>query len=153
MKPIIPALAMLCIALVVVAGCTTPISPPSTPVTPLPTVPSATGGDLVPQPTDVVPPYQQVAIQVSKNTVATDPWISVLFAGGGGQSYVVSMVATVIRSDGVVETETALSPEINTNLMLNGTTRTDRAIVNVTYTDGKTYTVKDELVPFQNINP
>ena len=33
--------------------------------------------------------------------------------------------------------------------MFNGTTRTDRAIVNITYTDGKTYTVKDELVPFR----
>jgi hypothetical protein len=37
--------------------------------------------------------------------------------------------------------------------MFSGTTKTDRAIVNITYTDGKTYTVKDELVPFQNINP
>jgi hypothetical protein len=63
------------------------------------------------------------------------------------------MTGTVIRSDGGVETQTALSPEIGTNLMFTGTTRTDRAIVNVTYTNGKTYTVKDELVPFQNINP
>lgn len=153
MKPILPALAMLCIALLMVAGCTSPLSPPSPAVTTPATATPVQAPDLVPRPTDVVPPYQQVAIQVSKNTVATNPWISVLFAGGGGQSYVVSMTATVIRSDGVVETQTARSPEIGTNLMFNGTTKTDRAIVNVTYTDGKTYTVKDELVPFQNINP
>jgi hypothetical protein len=94
-----------------------------------------------------------VAVQVSKNTIATDPWISVTFSGGGGQSYVVSMTATVIRSDGGIETKTALSPQINTNLVFSGTTRTDRAIVDITYTDGKSYRVKDELVPFQNINP
>ena len=94
-----------------------------------------------------------MAVQVSKNTIATDPWISVTFAGGGGQSYVVSMTATVIRSDGGIETKTALSPQINTNLVFSGTTRTDRAIVDITYTDGKIYRVKDELVPFKNINP
>ena len=153
MKKIVVALSLVCVALLLVAGCTSPVAPPSTPETTLPTQTPTERPELVPQPTDVVPPYQQVAIQVSKNTVATDPWISVLFAGGGGQSYVVSMTGTVIRSDGGVETQTALSPEIGTNLMLNGTTRTDRVIVNVTYTDGMTYTVKDELVPFQNINP
>lgn len=152
MNAIFPALAMLCIALVVVAGCTTPISPPSAQGTTPPTsVPSGQG--LVPGPTDAVPLPQQVAVQVSKNTISTDPWISVTFAGGGGQSYVVSMTATVIRSDGGIETKTALSPQINTNLVFFGTTRTDRAIVDITYTDGKSYRVKDELVPFKNINP
>ena len=63
-----------------------------------------------------------------------------VFAGGGGQSYVVSMQATVIRSDGGIETEIAQSPGIGTTLMFTGTTRDDRAIVNVTYTDGMTYT-------------
>lgn len=153
MKPIFPALAMLCVALLMVAGCTSPLSPPSAPKTTPPTALPTPVPDLIPEPTDVVPPYQQVAVQVSKNTISTDPWISVLFAGGGGQSYVVSMTGTVIRSDGGVETQTAISPEIGTNLMFTGTTRTDRAIVHITYTDGKTYTVKDELVPFQNINP
>ena len=43
-------------------------------------------------------------------------------------------------------------PEIGTNILLAGTTRTDRVIVNMTYTDGNTYTVKDELVPFQSPN-
>ena len=153
MKPIFPALAMLCIALIAVAGCTNSPAPPSTPETLSPTTTPTPGPDLVPGPTGVVPLFQQVAVQVTKNTIATNPWISVLFAGGSGQPNVVSMTATVIRSDGGVETQTALSPGINTNLMFSGTTRTDRVIVNITYTDGKTYTVKDELVPFQNINP
>ena len=153
MKCIIAMLAVFCIALLMVAGCTTPMEPDTTPDTTLPTATPTVPPDLRPEPTDVVPLYQQVSIQISKNTVATDPWISVVFAGGGGQSYVVSMQATVIRSDGGIKTEIAQSPGIGTTLMFTGTTRDDRAIVNVTYTDGMTYTVKDELVPFQNINP
>lgn len=153
MKCFIAILAVFCIALLMVAGCTTPVEPDTTPETTAPTVTPTVVPDLRPEPTDIVPPYQQVSIQISKNTVATDPWISVVFAGGGGQSYVVSMQATVIRSDGGIETEIAQSPGIGTTLMFAGTTRDDRAIVNVTYTDGMTYTVKDELVPFQNINP
>ncbi len=153
MKCLITILTVFCIALVMVAGCTTPVEPDTTPETTAPTATPTVLPDLRPQPTDVVPLYQQVSIQISKNTVATDPWISEVFAGGGGQSYVVSMQATVIRSDGGIETEIAQSPGIQTTLMFAGTTRDDRAIVNVTYTDGMTYTVKDELVPFQNINP
>ncbi len=153
MKCLITILTVFCIALVMVAGCTTPVEPDTTPETTAPTATPTVLPDLRPQPTDVVPLYQQVSIQISKNTVATDPWISVVFAGGGGQSYVVSMQATVLRSDGGIETEIAQSPGIQTTLMFAGTTRDDRALVNVTYTDGMTYTVKDELVPFQNINP
>jgi len=153
MKQVIPILAVFCIALLMVAGCTSPVNPHTPPETTVPTATPTDLPDLQPEPTDVVPPYQQVSIQISKNTLATDPWISVVFAGGGGQSYVVSMQATVIRSDGGIETEIAKSPGIGTTLKFAGTTRPDRAIVNVTYTDGMTYTVKDELVPFQNINP
>ena len=156
MKAFLPLL-LLGIALILVAGCSSPIvTPPATP-TPSPT-PTAVPTplpipDLQPKPTDVVPPFQQVAIQVTKNTVATDPWVSVLFAGGSGQSYVSVMTATIIRFDGTTETMSAPYPGIGTNILLSGTTQTDRVIVNVTYTDGNTYTVKDELVPFQNLNP
>jgi len=153
MKQVIPILAVFCMALLIIAGCTNPVEPDATPDTTIPTATPTVLPDLRPEPTDVVPPYQQVFIQISKNTVATEPWISVVFAGGGGQSYVVSMQATVIRSDGGIETEIAQSPGIGTTLKFAGTTRDDRAVVNVTYTDGMTYTVKDEIVPFQNINP
>jgi PBP1b-binding outer membrane lipoprotein LpoB len=145
------SLMILCIALILVAGCTNPIvtPPTTTPRTPTPTTSPVTMPDLQPQPTDIVPPNQQVAIQITKNTVATDPWVSVLFAGGSGQSYITVMNATIIRSDGIIETKSVSYPAGNTNIFLNGTTRTDRVIVNVSYTDGNTYTVKDELVPFK----
>jgi len=157
MKAFLPLL-LVCIALILAAGCSTPvITPPATPtltpsITPTPTVLPISTLDLSPEPTDVVPPFQQVTIQVTKNTVATDPWVSVLFAGGSGQSYTTMMTATIIRFDGTTETMSALYPEIGTNILFSGTTRTDRVIVNVTYTDGRTYTVKDELVPFQSPN-
>jgi hypothetical protein len=145
------SLMILGIALILVAGCTNPIiaPPTTTPLTPPPTTSPVTMQDLKPQPTDVVPASQQVAIQITKNTIATDPWVSVLFAGGSGQSYVTLMNATIIRSDGIIDTKAVSYPPSNTNIFLNGTTQTDRVIVNVSYTDGNTYTVKDELVPFK----
>lgn len=149
-------LTLIGIGLILVAGCTGPvITPQPTPTaTPTPT-PSPTPippPDLLPRPTDVVPPYQQVVIQITKNTVAVDPWVSVLFAGGSGQSYATMMTATIIRPDGMTETKTAFYPEIGTNLLLSGTTYTDRVIVEMTYTNGATYIVKDERVPFQSPN-
>jgi hypothetical protein len=115
----------------------------------MPTAEPAQKPDLQPKPTDVIPSTQQVAIQITKNTVAIDPWVSVLFAGGSGQSYITEINATIIRSDGITETKSASYPPMNTNIVLNGTTHTDRVIVDVSYTDGHTYTVKDELVGFQ----
>jgi hypothetical protein len=104
----------------------------------------------MPRPTDVVPPFRNVVLQVTKNTVGIDPWVSVLFAGGSGQSYVSMVTATIIRPDGITEKKSAGPPKIGTNIFLNGTMWTDRVIVNVTYNDGTTYTVKDELVAFQS---
>jgi hypothetical protein len=109
--------------------------------------------DLVPQPTSVVPPYYNVSVQILKNTVSIDPYIVVTFNGGQGLGFATLMQATVIRSDGSMESKSARNPAINTELILDGTTRTDRVIVNVSYVDGSTYTVRDLLVPFQNINP
>lgn len=145
------SLLILAIGLILLAGCSNQnVTPPATPtLSPTPTIPSVTLADLQPQPTDVVPPLQQVAVQITKNTVATDPWVSVLFAGGSGQSFVTEMNTTIIRFDGIIETKSASYPAVNTNIFLNGTTRTDRVIVNVSYTDGNTYTVKDEIVGFQ----
>lgn len=106
--------------------------------------------DLTPLPTDVVPPFQQVAIQVTKNTVSIDPYVSVVFAGGLGQPYVTVMTATIMRPDGTTETSSVRYPGIGTEVILPGTTQTDRVTVDVTFTNGKMYRVKDELVPFQS---
>ena len=157
MKILLP-LTLLCIGIVLSAGCTGPlITPAPTPTpsptpTPLPTPEPIPPLGLEPRPTDVVPPYQRVVVQVTKNTVAIDPRVSVLFAGGPGQSAVRVMTATIVRSDGLTEIKAAMYPEIGTTILLSGTTRTDRVIVNMSYTNGATYTVKDERVPFQSPN-
>jgi hypothetical protein len=147
---VIAALLVICVAAICMAGCTTPLTPaPGT------IVPTATPSlpDLVPQPTSVVPPYYNVSVQVLKNTISTNPYILVTFSGGQGLGFATLIEATVILSDGVIESKAAKNPAIGTELLFNGTTRTDRVIVNVSYVDGNTYTVKDVLVPFQNINP
>jgi hypothetical protein len=148
------SLLLACIAVLLIAGCSNQTgTPPATPIpTPIPTAVPLPTPDLQPKPTDIVPPFQQVVLQITKNTVATDPWVSVLFAGGSGQSYVTTMTAMIIRFDGITETKAASYPVGGTNILLNGTTRTDRVIVNVTYTDGHSYTVEDERVGFQSPN-
>jgi hypothetical protein len=146
----IAVLTVIFVAVLLVAGCST-LTP--TPVTTVPTTATPSIPDLVPQPTSVVPPYYNVSVQILKNTVSIDPYIVVTFNGGQGLGFATLMQATVIRADGTKESKSAIKPAINTELILNGTTRTDRVIVNVSYVDGSTYTVRDVLVPFQNINP
>jgi len=137
----------VCIVIFLVAGCMSP-APPSGSTTG-PTMPPY----LKPQPTSVVPPSYSVSIQIQKNTIPTNPWISVVYEGQTGIVLPSVVEAKVIRSDGIIEQESARNPPKGTQLLFNGTKTTDRVIVNVTYIDGSAYTVRDELVPFQNINP
>jgi hypothetical protein len=145
---------ILIICAIFSGGCTQPQPPPTSPVTPVETTvaitePGATCS-LTPGPIDLPPAYQSVFIEVMKNPISTNPYITTNFAGGQGLGSVVVMTTTVIRSDCVVEIGSANYPQIGTNITLMGTTRTDRVIVNVTMTDGMTYTVIDRDVPFQN---
>lgn len=108
---------------------------------------------LVPEPTDVMPYTYSVAVQVIKNTIATDPSITVTFEGGQGLAFVEFMTAEVIRSDGKVDEHAVESPQMGTEIVLSGTTGTDRVIVSVTMDNGVTYKVFDRDMPFQPINP
>jgi hypothetical protein len=150
MKPVF-LLMCICSAALIAAGCVNPLTPPEPTLGPtvLPTITP----DLNPRPASVVPPSYHVSIQIQKNTISTDPWISVVYEGGAGLVLPSLVEATVIRSDGIVKQESARNPPKGTQLLFDGTTRPDRVIVNVTYIDGTFYTVRDELVPFQNINP
>lgn len=153
---------ILIICALITGGCTQPQTPPSGPGTPVsvqttvagtePTVtsPGTAPCSLTPGPTDRVPDYESVFIEVMKNTISINPYITTTFAGGKGLGYVVVMTTTVIRSDCVVETGSVNYPQMGSNITLMGTTGTDRVMVNVTMTDGMTYTVIDQDVPFQS---
>lgn len=108
---------------------------------------------LVPEPTDIMPPTYSVTVQVVKNTIATNPTITVTYEGGQGLAFTQSMTAEVIRSDGTVDQQTVQSPQMGSEIVLTGTTRTDRVIVYVTMVNGVTYRVFDKDMPFQPINP
>jgi len=94
-----------------------------------------------------------VTVQVIKNTIATDPSITVTFEGGQGLAFVEFMTAKVIRSDGMVEQQTVENPQMGSEIVLSGTTGTDRVLVYVAIANGVTYKVFDKDMPFQPINP
>jgi hypothetical protein len=158
MKIILPLLC-LCFAVSLLAGCINPFEPAlvlptmtpvptTTPVpatTPLPT----TTPDLNPRPTSVIPSLYTVSIQIQKNPVATNPWISVVYEGSVGRALPSRVDTTVIRPDGITEQKSARNPPRGTQIIINGTPYADRVIVNVTYMDGSSFTVRDELIPLR----
>jgi hypothetical protein len=153
-------LALLACIVILATGCigNAPVSPQTTVPTTSPTLPPSTPLQtptlsLVPEPTDVIPPTYSVTVQVIKNTIATDPSITVTFEGGQGMAFVESMKAEVIRSDGKVEEQTLENPQMGSEIVLSGTTGTDRVLVYVTIANGVTYTIFDKDMPFQPINP
>ena len=160
MKTSYLSLPIIACLLLISAGCMG--NAPFSSQTPVPTTPQATftpafpltpAVSLVPEPTDVMPPTYAVTVQVVKNTIATDPSITVTYEGGQGLAFTQSMTAEVIRSDGTVEQQTVESPQMGSEILLAGTTGTDRVIVFVTIANGVTYRVFDRDMPFQPINP
>ncbi|HON82255.1 MAG TPA: hypothetical protein PLN56_08455 [Methanoregulaceae archaeon] len=155
-------LSGLCIAVCILAGCVdtldhglalptvTPVPtavpeapPPPVTVTIVPTVTTY----RTPPPLSTIPPLYAISIQVQKNPIATDPWISVHYEGSGGRVLPSQIEAVVIRSDETIEQKSAVNPARGTRILLNGTVGTDRVMVTVTYLDGSVFTVKDEVLP------
>lgn len=151
----VPVLIIICTA-ILAAGCIeSPGLIPGTAATTPPTaIPTASPTlSFVPEPTDVMPPTYLVTVQVVKNTISTNPSITVTYEGGQGLAFTSSMTAQVIRSDMTVDQETLASPRMGSEIVLSGTTRTDRVLVYVTMANGVTYKVFDKDMPFQPINP
>lgn len=157
-SPILP-FVLVCTVLFA-AGCTAngpastvPTAPATLPTTP-PLTPQQTPTlSLVPEPTDIMPPTYSVTVQVVKNTISTNPSITVTYEGGQGLAFTEAMRAEVIRSDGVVEQQIIENPQMGSEVVLSGTTGTDRVIVYITVANGVTYKVFDKDMPFQPINP
>ena len=120
--------------LLVLAGCTT--APPL--LTPTLTVPT-------PEPTQTLPPGQEVTLQVNQKDPIYDT-ITVVFAGGEGQIAVTNIIVKVTLSDGKTETK-QLQPVKGEEVRFQGTRETDRVEAWVTLNTGKTYKTVDTLLP------
>jgi hypothetical protein len=154
---------ILC-ALLLSAGCTqAPVTPPATTVAttvpttvPMTSTPAPTTAIVTPAPTTIgpgpvetLPPQYDVTIDVDRNVVATDPKITTTFRGGKGINFVTSMEVTVNRSTGTSETQQIIKPKMNDQIVIQGTTGTDRVTIRVTTADGKTYLIYDQMMPFR----
>lgn len=148
-------LIVLVIGMVCVAGCTSDsgetspptATPPTAVQTPVPTTQAAP--DLVPpQPTDVVPSTQLVAVAASKDPITGD--ITVTFRGGKGQDQVDTLKVVVISGAGVTTTK-SLKPDSKDVAVFRvddgeATRGDDRVIVTVSYYDGKSYIIYDDVL-------
>jgi hypothetical protein len=111
-------------------------------ITPAPT---RTYGALVPQPTQTVPTGQKLYFQVQKSPITAR--ILVTFAGSAGHGSIKSADIRVTHPDGSVATGMILPLKGITEIILDGSTGTDRVEILALMSDGGTYRVYDELVP------
>ena len=93
----------------------------------------------------------EVQIETYKNPLGSDPFISTTFRGGSGQAYTQSMDALVLRSDNMIEFESIPYPQVGSQIIMNGTTGTDRLVVDIVMANER-YRVVDELMPLKSYN-
>jgi hypothetical protein len=136
----------LCVcAALVLAACTAPrdTTAGSSPVTvPVSGVLPAQGASLVTSPTDALPEYNRVTVDIGEKDYLG--YIPVIFQGGPGQIHVKKIEVILYRSDGMVKTAT-----IGTNkgaiVELEGTRQDDRVVVYVSMDNGGRYTISDVI--------
>jgi len=144
-------MVLLCSALAM-AGCTgTPASPSAT--TPGPGSTAGTGAPpasssviLTAVPTDIVPSYNQVTVDVGVKDYLGNS--EVIYQGGMGQIHVKKITAKLTRSDGQTQTE-FLENKKGSTVELRGTKQVDRVEVWVTMDNGETYKINDVLLEYR----
>jgi hypothetical protein len=159
MKKTVLITVFIIFSFVIIAGCMMPVGPGPVSLTQTPaptptarvpaTIPPPSGG-LVPGTTQVPPDYLGAAFDVQKDSVFAV--ITVTYRDGLGQSLLQYSVARVTLADGTVVQGT-IQPLVGESYQTQGTKRSDRVEIFVTYADGSVYKVYDQLVPFQNLNP
>lgn len=97
----------------------------------------------VPGSTDVVPPNTEVTVQVTKSPITND--ISVVFAGGPGQTVLKELEIRVTRSDGQILNANLIS-EQQSEATVSGSAGDDRVEVFAIYYSGQKYRVFDEIM-------
>jgi len=152
---------MLCVLLVLAAGCTQPVtttgsSTPTMAVTTAPPTPPPTSPAVfsTPGPTQTLPSYWDIEVEVESNGYAPDPKIVTTVRGGQGLTYILQIDVKVTRTDGIVENGIIPSPlEIGDSVALNGTDKNhDRAEVWATDPQGTMVKIFDDYVPFRSYN-
>lgn len=151
-KKVSIVLIVLVIGMACIAGCTsdsgeaTP-TPTSLPVeTPVSTTQQAP--NLMPQPTDVIPTTQFVEVATSKDPITGD--ITVTFRGGKGQDQVNDIKAVVISGTGATTTK-YIEPRVNAEAVFTvddgeATKGEDRIMVTVSFYDGTSYKIYDDVL-------
>jgi hypothetical protein len=139
---------LICAA-IAIAGCTGTQNTPAAPATGSGTGSAGTSspaGNLVVSPTEVVPDYNMVKVDVSEKDYLGN--IPVIFQGGMGQIHVKKIDVTLYRSDGQVKTAT-IGIKKGDQVELEGTKQTDRVVVRVSMDNGQSYTINDVLSPYR----
>jgi hypothetical protein len=125
--------------------------PPTPAHTPAPvaktTVPPTPANSLIPEPTQIMPKNQEVFFNVEKDQVNAK--ITFLFQSGPGINLISSADVKVTHPDGKVLTGTLKPSTGNVELILDGSKGTDRVEVIARMYNGKSYRVKDELLPYK----
>jgi hypothetical protein len=158
---IVTSALVLCMVLVLVAGCTQPVTPTVTP-TPIPSVTTAistptsspTPVSQTPGPTQTLPSSWNIEVQVVTDGQSWDPHIIVSCQGGMGLNAIQRIDVTVTGSDGVVVTGVMDKPLYKgQSVSLRSTNapgdKTDRAEVWATTPQGDKVKIFDAYVPFR----
>jgi hypothetical protein len=150
--------------LLLAAGCTTTPSgpattvpttvPPTTPPTVVTTVPTTAPVTAVPTPDYLdtpMPTGQKVEVQVTRNTVSTEPYITISFRGGSGINFLQRLDITVTSSDGTIEAVAHLErPQVGDQVQLLGSRGVDNVKVVAQMSDGKRYLIYNQDLPFRS---
>ncbi|HUT38251.1 MAG TPA: hypothetical protein VMW77_03000 [Methanoregula sp.] len=157
---VIASAGLLCIVLVLVAGCTQP-APPVTP-TPTPVVttatpePTPTSVSSTPGPTQTLPEIWSLEVQVSGNGEAIDPQIIATVRGGKGLNFILQVDVRVTRPDGIIENGIIAKPlSVGKSVSLPVTSQmgnVNRVEVWATNPQGEKVKIFDDYVPFRTYN-
>ena len=158
---VITSALVLCVVLVLAAGCTQPAKTTGTPtltmvVTTALATPSVspTAVFSTPGPTQTLPSYWDIEIQVQSNGYAPDPQIVTTVRGGQGLTFIQQIDVRVTRTDGIVEKGSIPKPlKVGDFVSLKGTDKNhDRAEVWATDPQGTQVKIFDDYVPFRTYN-
>jgi hypothetical protein len=162
---VIASAGLLCIVLILAAGCTQPATPPVTPTptsvvttaTPAPT-PTPTSVSSTPGPTQTLPDIWSLDVQVEGNGESIDPQIITTVRGGKGLNFILQVDVKVTRADGKVETGTITrhtTYRVGDSVSLPVTSQmgnVNRVEVWATMPQGERVKIFDAYVPFRTYN-